>query len=241
VFFKHRHYLTKLCDRVSLPMLENAAKEDASILRSSLDEGSRTRSRSNSDQAWSAWMRDVEHPKRSTIVYMILSLAAADYWKEMNKIADNPDWSVSKNPFKGTNSDVIVAEALIFFWYNFFLFVREAVKRDELTQTDNQALSTAGTTVGHVVQETTGWPITDILRSRMDEYEKRDSTENPIEVFSRVVLRSIGKQTINEPDRRLPLSLEGTPVVVRTMIYMTAKLPAYFRIYKNIVEHYPMD
>ena len=181
--------------------------------------------------------------KRSTIVYLIVSLAAADFWKEANKITDNPDLGVSDNPFKKTNSDVIVAEALIFFWYNFFLFMRHAVRNKQLTQADNQAVSAAGTTMGHVIQEATQWRIAEILGARTNEYEHRDTTENPTEVFSRVVLRSIGKQAINDPDRRLdPLrDFDHMPIVMWTMIYMTAKLPAYFEVYKNIIEHYPMD
>jgi hypothetical protein len=42
-------------------------------------------------------------------------------------------------------------------------------------------------------------------RSRIDKYHHHDATENPTVVFSRVVLRSIGKQAINEPNRRLNL------------------------------------
>jgi hypothetical protein len=55
-----------------------------------------------------------------------------------------------------------------------------------------------------------------------------------------VLLRSIGKQAITDPDRRLDLSLGYTPIVARTMIHMTS-MPAYFEVYKNIIEHYPMD
>ena len=224
-------------------MLEKAAMDDSSLMRAAFEEGTKRAGTSDSDRGWSAWMRDIEHPKRSTIVYLIVSLAAADFWKEANKITDNPDWGVSENPFKKTNSDVIVAEAMIFFWYNFFLFVRHAVKKKELTQADVQAVSTAGTTVGHVIQETTQWPITEILGARMDEYEHCDATENPTEVFSRVVLRSIGKQAIDDTDRHLdPLnSLDYMPIIMQTTIHMTAKLPAYFEVYKNIVHHYPMD
>jgi hypothetical protein len=121
--------------------------------------------------------------------------------------------------------------------------VRHAVKKKSLSQADNQAVSAAGTTVGHVIQETTEWPIVEILSARINEYEHRDTTENPTEVFSRVVLRSIGKQAINDPDRRLdPLSgLDYMPIVMTTMIHVTAKLPVYFEVYKNIIQHYPMD
>lgn len=243
MFFNRKHHLTKLCERVSPRMLENAAMDDASFLRKKFNEGVKRGGASDSDRAWSAWMRDSKHPKRTTIVYMIVSLAAADFWKEVNKI--------TSNPFRSTDSDVIVAEALIFFWYNFYLFVRHAVRKfvrhavrkKELIEADIQAVSAAGTTIGHVIQETTQWPVTEILSTRLDEYEYRATTENPIEVFSRVLLRSIGKKAIDDPDRCLnPLNgLDDMPIIMRAMIHVTAMLPAYWEIYKNIVQNYPMD
>ena len=130
----------------------------------------------------------------------------------------------------------------MFFWYNFFIFVRHAVKNKELADADKEAVATVGTTIGHVIQETTGWSIGEIFRSRMNEYDERSSTELPAEVFSRVLLRSVGKQTIEDPDRRLdPLSLDITPTVMEIMIHMTAWLPAYSETYKNAVHNYPMD
>src|SRR6266851_3472185 len=241
MFFKRRHRLTKLCQRVSVRMIGNASMDDASLIRAEFDKGSKRRGNSDSDKGWSAWMRDVEHPKRSIILDLIISKAAADFWKDANKITESHDWGVSNNPFKKTNSDVIVAEALIFFWYNFFLFVRHAVIKKELTQSDNQAVSVACTTIVHTIQEATQWNMPEIFSARTDEYQDRDNSENPIEVFSRVLLRSIGKQAITDPDRRLDLSLGYVPIVTRTMIHMTSMLPAYFEVYKNIIEHYPMD
>jgi hypothetical protein len=114
MFFKRKHPLTKLCERVTLRLLEKAAMEEPSILRAEFGKGSKRVDTSDSDRGWSAWMRDVEHPKRSTIVYMITSLAAAELWKAANEMSDNSDWGLSSDPFKKTNSDVIVAEALMF-------------------------------------------------------------------------------------------------------------------------------
>lgn len=235
MFFNRKHRLTKLCERASLRMLENAAMDDASFLRKEFDKGAKRGGTSDSDRAWSAWMRDAKHPKRTTIVYMIVLLAAADFWKETNKI--------TSNPFRSTDSDVIVAEALMFFWYNFYLFVRHAVRKEELIEPDIQAVSAAGATIGHVIQETTQRPITEILSSRLDEYEYRATTENPVEVFYRVLLRSVGKKAIDDQDRCLnPLNgLDDMPMIMRTMIHVTAMLPAYWKIYKNIVQNYPMD
>jgi hypothetical protein len=96
MFFKRKHRLTKLCERVSLRMIGNAAMDDTALLRAEFDKGSKRPSTSDSDRRWSAWMRDVEHPKRTTIVYLTTYLAAADFWKAANKITDAPDWGAPK-------------------------------------------------------------------------------------------------------------------------------------------------
>ena len=127
MFFRPKRPLTKLCERVSLRMIGNAAEADPSVMRSEFDRGA-------------TWMRDAKHPKRSTIIQMIILRMAADFWKDANKITDNPDWKVSSNPFSSTNSDVVVAEALIFFFYT---FIQHHIGENELSVSDGEALSTA--------------------------------------------------------------------------------------------------
>lgn len=236
MFFNRKHRLTKLCERVSLPALERAAMDDASLWRAKFDK--KRAGESDSDRWWAELMRDAKHPKRSMIIYMIVSLAAAEFWKEANKKTDDPIKGVSENPFKSTNSDVIVAEALMFYLCNFYLFLRPAVRKEKLTEADVESMSVVATTIGHVIQETTQWPIVEILGSRMDEYF--EARENPTEVFSQVILRSIGKKSINDPDRLDP-NLNDMLISMRTIIHVTAMLPGYFEIYKKVVQHYPMD
>src|SRR6516165_12675958 len=101
-----KHPLTIFCQRVTLRMIETAAEADPFVLRSKFDGGAK-------------WMRAAKHPKRSTVLHMIISLMAADFWEHVNNKTDTPDWQVNANSFRSTNSDVIVGEALIFFWYNF--------------------------------------------------------------------------------------------------------------------------
>jgi hypothetical protein len=65
----------------------------------------------------------------------------------------------------------------------------------------------------------------------------------------RVLLRSLEKRTIDDPDRRLdPLPslslsklMSDGAVAASIMIYITAMLPAFFKTYKNVVHNYPMD
>ena len=132
----------------------------------------------------------------------------------------------------------------MFFCYNFISFIQNAVKKEELSDSDIEAVITAGAIVGDSIQENLQISISEIFGSRMSEYESSGPSETPIEVFSRVLLRSIGKQAINDPDRAVSVPDIGDyqmPVVIRTNIYMTSMLPGYFQVYKNITEHYRMD
>src|SRR5262249_45512018 len=139
---------------------------------------------------------DLKHPKRSVIIWLIMSLAAAKFWKEAT--TDNPDLRLSDNPFNKTNSDIIVSEALIFFWHSFSLHVVHMKQQQQLTEADKEAVSSAGAVMMRAVKETTGWPIVGVFDARTDEYEHRNKTESSTEVFCRVILRSLGKQAINQ-------------------------------------------
>jgi hypothetical protein len=125
MFFRPKRPLTKFCERVSLQAIGNAAEADPSIIRSEFDVGP-------------PWMRGVKHPKRSTILQMIIARLASDFWNDANKITDNPDWNVSSNPFSSTNSDVVVAEALMFFFFNFISFILRAMEQKELSVSDSE-------------------------------------------------------------------------------------------------------
>jgi hypothetical protein len=220
MFFNRKPPLTKLCERVSLGALQKIAMDHGSLISRDYDMG------------------DLKHPKRSVIVWLIMSLAAATFWKEANEITtDNPDWGLSDNPFKKTNSDVIVAEALIFFWYTFSMHVVHK-KQQHLTEADGKAVANAGAVLMRAVGDTTGWSIVEIFDERTNEY--RNKTENSTEIFCRVMLRSLGKQAINDPYRHVDLE-SSLRICAWTIIHMTAWLPTYFKWYENIVQHYPLD
>ena len=224
-----KHPLTIFCQRVSLRMIETAAEADPFVLRSKFDSGAK-------------WMRAAKHPKRSTVLHMIISLMAADFWEHANKLTDAPDWQVSENPFRSTNSDVIVGEALIFFWYNFLCLIREDVKQNKLSSADLEALPTVGLMILDTIQANFQASIAEVFRSRIKEYEGQDSSEKSNEIFSRVLLRSIGKQVIDDPDHAISTASDyQTNLMLETAICMKAMIPGYFEKYKHVVEHYPMD
>jgi hypothetical protein len=71
-------------------------------------------------------------------------------------------------------------------------------------------------------------------RSRIDKYHHHDATENPTVVFSRVVLRSIGKQAINEPNRRLNLlKADYMPIIMLNDSYDIDALGIFQNVQKK--------
>jgi hypothetical protein len=227
MFVGPRHPLTIFCQRISLQMIETAAEANPCMVRSEFDGGAH-------------WMRAAKHPKRSTVLHMIISLMAADFWEHVNNKTDSPD--VSANSFRSTNSDIIVGEALIFFWYNFLCLIREDVRQNKLSSSDREALPTVGLMILDTIQSNFQASIADVFRSRIKEYEGRDASENPSEIFLRVLVRSVGKQAIDDPDHAVSIaSVDQTAVKLQATALVKEMIPIYFEKYKHIVEHYPMD
>ena len=107
-----------------------------------------------------------------------------------------------KDPFKHTNPDVIVAEALMFFWQFFLDAVQHAVGKRELTKADFEAVANAGTAIVILIHGTTGWDIADFFGSRIERYGHREPVQTSIETFTGVLLRSRGKKSVHDPDHR---------------------------------------
>jgi hypothetical protein len=177
-------------------------------------------------------------------------MAAAEFWndtkapntKKFFSAAANLPTVRSGNPFKSTKSDVVVAEALIFLFYNFHAFINHSVKKNELLEADLEASVPVGPSIRHTIQETTGWPLAEILSSRFSEYNRCTYSNEPVvDAFSVLVMRSIGKRAIHDPDRLPDFRNVNPQVMMWTMAYMAAHLPAYFELYKDLVDNFPMD
>jgi hypothetical protein len=87
LFFGRKPPLTRWCERISLRTIGGAAASDARALRGEWDRESNRPSATKADLLLSAWMLKVEHPKRCTIILLIISLAATEVWKTTKKIA----------------------------------------------------------------------------------------------------------------------------------------------------------
>jgi hypothetical protein len=238
-FSQHGGRLTAVCKRVAPRTIQNAASISADALLAQL---AKSAGASSADDAWGYWLQDQQHSKRSFIIYLICSMAAAEFWKGCSEGKEVYTALKSTSPFGSTSSDVIVAEALLFFWYSFFTFMRREVATGELTVADQIAVDDGGTTVCHIIQEATGWSIKEVFIARIKEYGEED-TARCVDVFANVLLRSIGKQEIGDPDSHVDgLKLgDNLAIPMITMIHVTALLPGYLKVYQNIIRAFPMD
>jgi len=252
-FFRNRKdRLTKFCEHVTPRMMDDASSDDVKSFNRNLSVTSFGRNLLASrviatigQAAWASFIDDAEHPKRSFILGMTILMAAADFWKSRSK--PNEIYSAipgSKNLIRQINSDIAVTEASLFILHRFMYLVCDAVKKGELVEADKDACVEASEVMCLIIQATTNCAIREIYSSRLNEYSDRPGKENPIESFVRVLLRSVGKQRIGDPDRRLdspPLTFDQPLMMASTNLYMAAMLPKFFEVYSNVVHNYPMD
>jgi hypothetical protein len=190
---------------------------------------------------WSALIDGLPHPKRSFLLFLIISSAAAKFWNKTKNYKEFYATAKSRNPFRSTNSDVVVAEALIFYCHQICSFIDDAIENNELIEDDREALWAAGFMIRYMINEQTGWSMEEIFPSRVKEYRECSSTALSVEALVRVLLRSIGKQAIHDPDRLNLPSITDVPVKLHTMVHMKAWLPAYYEVYRRVADTCPMD
>jgi len=214
---------TRYCVRLNPRMIANLASEPNEVSRADLIP---------------LGLKDAVQPKRAFILCFITMMAAADFLK---KSRESSGIYQSKNPISYMDEDTLTIEASFFFWFNFSRFIVHAIREGALTEADQDALMTAGKILCSMIEIWTRRSASNIFASRLLEYEESEQFENPIETFVRILLRSIGKRSFDEPDQPLPLDLAATAVSSSVMIYMTAMLPKHLNLYKHIVQNYPMD
>ncbi len=241
MFFKPRNRLTKMCERISLETIGKTAYAPAAEIRASYAKD--TEKLSPTDRHWSLRMAAEDHVKRGTVLHLIVCFAAAELWRCLleNKLGDAWPLPTSKKPFKNANSDVVIAEALIFFCFSFFGFISKQKRLRKLGDADLRALTIASTASGHIIQELTGWEIADLIGRRFDEYNNAE--RGWIEEFVGVIVRCMGKKQLSDPDCDMSIfgSLDYTPIIMATTVHVTAMVSSYHEIYANIIAAYPMD
>ena len=170
--------------------------------------------------------------------------------------------SISKSNV--VNSDVIVAEILIFVWYSFFTTMRQefgknlnalreildnqdkttvgefrAARAKVPTEDDKTAIEDAMPLLADAIRVVRAEGAGNIWKTRFDMYEKVKSPRALDEKFVSIILGCTEKQTINDPDT-VSLKYETLNLRFSTAIWVRTMLPSYFEVYKNIVEHCDM-
>jgi hypothetical protein len=208
-FQRRRGHLTKFCERWMTPrMIHKAASDDAAPFAQNLF-ARRVIATTIGDTAWTSFLANADHPKRSVVLCMVILMAAADFWKRASKQKEIYSAAKSRNPISSMHSDIIVIEGSFFFWYNFVTFIFHAVEKGELVKADKDAMIPAGALMCHIIQATTHSAINEIFAARVKDYRERESHEDPIVEFVRVLLRSVEKRTLADADRRLLPSLSS--------------------------------
>jgi hypothetical protein len=237
--------LTKFCERAATPRMIHRAACDTTVPfgQNSL---ARCVITMIGDTRWASFTDDAAHPKRSLILCMVVFMAALDFWKSARKPNEIYSALGSKNPIGSMNSDVVVIEGSFFF----FDSIARAVINEELTEADKEELTEADKDVFfsahvimcHIIQATTRCSVDEIFWPRLGEYLDR---KEKIDTFLQILLRSEGKRVVNEPDRPLdtrpPLSMHSAAMWTATTAYVASMLPAYCKVYSNVVRNYPMD
>jgi hypothetical protein len=225
------------CDRVTLRMISNTARENVDVIRSDL-------ARLSIEEKWASRLNNAAHPKRGFVLCLVILLAARDFLRKSRNT--NEFYALgSQNPISFMNTDVVATEASFFFWFNFSIFIRHAVRNGTLIEADKEALITAGMILCTIIQATTRRAVSELFSSRLTEYGEGQRRENPSESFVRVLLRSVEKRAVDDPDRRLDpfidLPMATTGLSMATMAYMAAMLPLHFDVYKDVTHDCPMD
>jgi hypothetical protein len=174
---------------------------------------------------------DIDNASRPTIVWVLLILmAGSHFWSLVRTTA------VVRSSVTETNSDVVVAEALI----SFYSIVLQAAKVDEqgFAKCSNEmdaisALHSALRMIAAKVHAKTGWDVEGIEAARLKLYDTAENREEWVAAFMRTVNSSIGKQSINDEDED---GIEDDPMLA-TMIrsFFFGPLPSTCcRVFKSL-------
>lgn len=103
-------------------------------------------------------------------------------------------------------------------------------------------LITAGKILCGMIETSTRCSASELFSRRLHEYQEKEKLETNVETFVRILLCSAGKRSFDEPDHEVNyLELAPSFLSMNTMIYMTAMLPTQLKLYKDVVQNYPMD
>ena len=242
--------LTEFCSWITIDAIKGLVKSDNDDLRTTFSH--------YLDLSMSEHLM-----KRSLVAFFLVALAATEFLQDVIKFREKynnplPDLDREVNL---TNSDVLVAEAMIYAWAVIhrlaFNDLREKAKKyDETKQTmtvrefralvaaapteeDEEAIQHSLLILCGIVKRTTGWNVRPLVQLRVKKYSE-PSGKDQVDEFIGVMQCAVLKNSIIDPDRITSLDL-NTSLIVRIVAYSTAQrtFPAYYETYKNIANVLP--
>jgi len=214
---------TAYCRRITLRTIFDTARLDTEAVRSFLVGLS-------PEPKWHESIQNASCPKTGLLLCLIILLAAADFLKKSKQN------KAPQNPINSITSDIVVIEASIFFWFALASSITSGTENGAFSELDKDASVCAGTVLCQIIQVTAQRPIAERFGARLEKYMKTEPGDLN-QAFFEILLRSVGKLTIDEPDRGADLFANHSGVSDITA-HMTAMLPTYLRLYCEIIEKY---
>jgi hypothetical protein len=222
-YYGTERLLTKLCADMSSPdVLKGLAKSANSNLRRLV---------------FDVDIKD-DLLKRALAAFFLVSFAATNLLK-----------GITDKGIAIKNSDVVVAEAMIFAWVVLVCLQYKDRTGDDMTagkfrsmlgtappEEDEAAFQEALKIVCRMIEKATGWNVRPLVQLRLQNYSALIEKEHDNE-FVKVTRCAVAKNTIEEPDL-VGMDLDRNISVVVSDA-MRKAFPAYYETYKSTVNAFP--
>jgi len=213
---------THYCERITPRTITGVTRLDGEAIRGFLGGLS-------AEPRWTELVQNTPYPKPSFLLYLVILLAATDFLRKFRRN------KVEQNPIKSITSDVAMIEASFFFWYALASSIASGIQHGKFSEVDREASVFAGTILCQIIQATTQWPIAESFAARLENY-RNTAPGNLEHSFFEILLRSVGKRKIDEPDRDVDLLAEHAGVS-DIIVHMAAMLPSHLELYRGAAEN----
>jgi hypothetical protein len=214
---------THYCERITLRTIADVTRLDGEAVRSFLGGLS-------VEPKWAELLQNAPYPGQSLLLCLIVLRAAADFLRRFRRN------KVQQNPINSITPDVAMIEASFFFWYALASSIAGGIEHGTFSELDKEASVCAGTILCQIIQATTHWPIAESFASRLQNYRHAGPGKLDHSFFE-VLLRSVGKRKINEPDQDVDPRAKYSDVSDITM-HMVAMLPSHLELYRDATENF---
>ena len=180
---------------------------------------------------------------KRAVVLSLTIMAAAGFFVERFRW-DRGVWKSSRRYLRGTNLDVITAEAIV--WLHSLLgklWLNDVLKDHEMIERIGPLTFFAASKIAlHMVEAKTGFDFEKEAIERRKFYSDGLKDHNIVEAFATVLLRSVGRMSLAEPlrtvDELLP-PLEWMPLVLNVNTFFATMPLGYYKAFKGLLKERP--